>query len=139
MTPSIASSSSSTAGSNNAYASLAPAAPSTDVSKNMFLQLLVTQLQNQDPLNPSDSTQFVTQLAQFQQLEQSTNMSQDISAIRQDVDTLTSSSSSASNSTNSSASGSAGSSGSSAGSSGSNNSSSAASSGTNGSSSTSNS
>ena len=59
-----------------------------NVDKNMFLQLLVAQLQNQDPLNPTDSTQFVTQLAQFQQLEQSVNSGQDISAIRQDLDTL---------------------------------------------------
>ena len=36
----------------------------------MFLQLLVSQLQNRDPLNPADSTQFVSQLAQFSQLEQ---------------------------------------------------------------------
>jgi len=52
----------------------------------MFLQLLVAQLQNQDPLNPTDSTQFVQQLATFQQLEQSVNTGQDVSAIRQDVD-----------------------------------------------------
>jgi flagellar basal-body rod modification protein FlgD len=39
-------------------------------SEEMFLQLLVSQLQNQDPLNPADSTQFVTQLAQFSELEQ---------------------------------------------------------------------
>jgi len=55
---------------------------------NMFLQLLVAQLQNQDPLNPTDSTTFVTQLAQFQQLEQSVNSGQDISAMRQDLDKL---------------------------------------------------
>ena len=60
---------------------------STD-DQNMFLQLLVAQLQNQDPLNPVDGTQFVTQLAQFQQLEQSVNSGQDISAMRQDLDTL---------------------------------------------------
>jgi flagellar basal-body rod modification protein FlgD len=59
-----------------------------NVDKNMFLQLLVAQLQNQDPLNPTDSTQFVTQLAQFQQLEQSVNSGQDISAMRQDLDAL---------------------------------------------------
>ena len=66
------------------------AAPSsaTDVTKNMFLQLLVAQLQNQDPLQPADGTQFITQLAQFQQLEQSMNSGQDITAIRQDTDTL---------------------------------------------------
>ena len=36
-----------------------------------FLNLLTVQLQNQDPLNPMDPTQFVSQLAQFSQLEQS--------------------------------------------------------------------
>lgn len=55
------------------------------VNENMFLQLLVAQLQNQDPLNPPDGTQFVTQLAQFQTLEQSINTGQDISAIRSDI------------------------------------------------------
>ena len=70
MTPSVTSSSSTSAAGANPYAALAPAAPSSDVSKNMFLQLMVAQLKNQDPLNPSDSTQFVTELAQMQQLEQ---------------------------------------------------------------------
>jgi len=61
---------------------------SASVDKDMFLKLLVAQLQNQDPLNPSDGTQFVAQLAQFQQLEQSMNMGQDITAMRQDLDQL---------------------------------------------------
>ena len=60
----------------------------SDVTKNMFLQLLVAQIKNQDPLNPADGTQFLTQLAQFQQLEQSMNMGTDLSAIRGDLDTL---------------------------------------------------
>jgi flagellar basal-body rod modification protein FlgD len=46
----------------------------------MFLQLLVAQLQNQDPMNPADSTQFVSQLAQFSQLEQ-------VMGIRSDIET----------------------------------------------------
>jgi flagellar basal-body rod modification protein FlgD len=54
----------------------------------MFLQLLVAQIKNQDPLNPSDGVQFLTQLAQFQQLEQSMNMGQDVSAIRADLQGL---------------------------------------------------
>jgi flagellar basal-body rod modification protein FlgD len=88
MTPSVASSSSTSATGTNPYAALAPAAPSSDVSKNMFLQLMVAQLQNQDPLNPTDSTQFVSELAQMQQLEQSVNMGQDVSAIRADLDQM---------------------------------------------------
>ena len=65
-----------------------PSTVSTTVTKDMFLQLMVAQLKNQDPMNPSDSTAFVGQLAQFQQLETSLNSSQDISAMRQDLDQL---------------------------------------------------
>ena len=63
----------------------------TQITKNMFLQLLVSQIQNQDPLNPSDGVQFLTQLAQFQQLENGINMGQDIAAIRGDLDQAASS------------------------------------------------
>ena len=56
--------------------------------QNMFLQLLVAQLRNQDPLSPTDSSQFVAQLAQYQQLEQAINTGQDVSAIRKDLDSL---------------------------------------------------
>jgi flagellar basal-body rod modification protein FlgD len=38
-----------------------------------FLQLLTTQLQNQDPLNPMDSNQFTQQLVEFSQVEQQIN------------------------------------------------------------------
>ena len=65
-----------------------PTSGSNEVTKNMFLQLLVAQLRNQDPMHPSDGTQFVAPLAQFQQLEQAVNMGQDISTIRQDLDQL---------------------------------------------------
>lgn len=40
------------------------------VSKDTFLQLLVAQIKNQDPLKPTDGTQFLSQLAQFSELEQ---------------------------------------------------------------------
>lgn len=63
-------------------------AKSTTVSKDMFLQLLVAQLKNQDPLNPTDNTAFVGQLAQFQQMEQAVNSAADITAIRADMDQL---------------------------------------------------
>ncbi len=60
-----------TSGTNSSSGS-APAATGADVlsQKDTFLKLLVAQLQNQDPLNPADGIQFVTQLAQFSQLEQ---------------------------------------------------------------------
>ena len=44
------------------------------LGQNAFLQLLVTQLQHQDPLQPQDDTQFLAQLAQFTSLEQLTNI-----------------------------------------------------------------
>lgn len=47
-------------------------------NESTFLQLLVTQIQNQDPLNPTDSTQFLSQLAQFSQLEQLIGIRQEL-------------------------------------------------------------
>ncbi len=46
-----------------------------ELGRDDFLNLLVTQLQHQDPLNPMDSTDFTAQLAQFSSLEQLSNMS----------------------------------------------------------------
>ena len=47
---------------------------SKDIDKNAFLKLLVTQLQHQDPLDPSSPEEFASQLAQFSSLEQLTNL-----------------------------------------------------------------
>ena len=47
---------------------------STNLGKDDFLKLLMTQLQNQDPSNPMEDTQFIAQMAQFSSLEQMTNM-----------------------------------------------------------------
>ncbi len=47
---------------------------SNKLGKEEFLKLLVCQMQNQDPLNPQNDTEFVSQLAQFSSLEQMTNM-----------------------------------------------------------------
>ena len=44
------------------------------LGKDAFLQLLVTQLKNQDPLSPTDNTQFVSQMAQFSSLESMQNL-----------------------------------------------------------------
>jgi flagellar basal-body rod modification protein FlgD len=52
-------------------------------NEQTFLQLLVAQLKYQDPLQPADGTQFVTQLAQFSDLEQQIGSRQDLDAIKQ--------------------------------------------------------
>lgn len=48
----------------------------SSLGKDAFLQLLVTQMKYQDPLNPNTDTQFVAQLATFSQLEQLQNLNQ---------------------------------------------------------------
>ncbi|MBD5096287.1 MAG: hypothetical protein HDT40_04630 [Lachnospiraceae bacterium] len=48
----------------------------SDLDKDAFLQLLVTQMQYQDPLNPGDSTEYMSQLAQYSSLEATMNISE---------------------------------------------------------------
>lgn len=45
-------------------------APGGDLGQNAFLNLLITQIQNQDPTQPMDNTQTIAELAQFSALEQ---------------------------------------------------------------------
>jgi flagellar basal-body rod modification protein FlgD len=77
-----------TASSSSSTTTTAAPTDTSQVTKDMFLQLLVAQIKNQDPMSPSDGVQFLSQLAQFQTLEQGMNMSQDLTAIRSDLDTL---------------------------------------------------
>jgi flagellar basal-body rod modification protein FlgD len=65
--------------SDSGRASLTKASNSLD--KDAFLKLLTTQLQNQDPLNPTDSTEFTAQLAQFSSLEQLSNINSTLSTL----------------------------------------------------------
>ena len=56
-------------------ASTAPSSASLKIlGKDDFLNMLIAQLQHQDPLNPADSTEFTAQLAQFSSLEQLSNI-----------------------------------------------------------------
>lgn len=54
----------------NEFQSAVKKSGNADLGKDAFLQLLVTQLKHQDPLNPMDDKEFVAQLAQFTSLEQ---------------------------------------------------------------------
>lgn len=52
-----------------------------NADRDMFFKLLVAQIQNQDPLNPMDPTEFVSQLAQFSSMEQLLQIRQTLESI----------------------------------------------------------
>ena len=74
MPPAAASSSSSSSSST-------PSTATNLASENVFLQLLVAQLKNQDPEQPTDGTQFVTELAQFTTLQEDSQSASDLDKI----------------------------------------------------------
>ncbi len=69
------------ASSSSSSSSNANATNSNLASTSSFLQLLVAQLKSQDPLQPMDGTQFVTQLAQINDVQQNLGMKQDLDAM----------------------------------------------------------
>ena len=58
------------------------------LDKDAFLQLLVTQMQYQDPLDPQDNSEYVAQLAQFSALEQMTNVYKSVEEVSQLVSNI---------------------------------------------------
>tara|TARA_Y100000994_G_C15388756_1_gene316469 strand:+ start:103 stop:540 length:438 start_codon:yes stop_codon:yes gene_type:complete len=57
--------------------------PTQTMGQTEFLNLLVTQMRNQDPLKPVTDTEFIAQMAQFTSLEQTKEMSSDLERLRQ--------------------------------------------------------
>jgi flagellar basal-body rod modification protein FlgD len=53
------------------------------LGKDAFLQLLMTQLQHQDPTQPQDDSAFIAQLAQFSSLEKLTTIDASLTSINQ--------------------------------------------------------
>jgi flagellar basal-body rod modification protein FlgD len=60
------------------------------LGKDAFLQLLMTQLQHQDPTQPQDDSAFIAQLAQFSSLEKLTTMDTTLTTISQMLSTASS-------------------------------------------------
>lgn len=55
--------------------------PKNNLDKDDFLKLFITQLQNQDPLNPEDSTEMASRLAHFNSLEQMLNVNKTLNTM----------------------------------------------------------
>jgi flagellar basal-body rod modification protein FlgD len=85
ITPAATTTTTSATGSTSATA----AAGNNLLDKNTFLKLMMAQLKNQDPLNPSDPSQYTSELAQLTSLEQETNIAQSAAQTAAEQNTTT--------------------------------------------------
>jgi flagellar basal-body rod modification protein FlgD len=69
------------AGANTTQSTPAGPGPEHQISKDVFLKLMVAQLQNQNPLNPVDGVDFLMQLSQISGVEQMVEMRRRLEAI----------------------------------------------------------
>jgi flagellar basal-body rod modification protein FlgD len=60
------------------------ASPQKTLTTQDFLQMLATQLQNQDPLQPMDDSAYLAQMAQFTSLQQVSTLSDQVTSMRSD-------------------------------------------------------
>ncbi len=81
MTSSVNAASAGTGAGTTAAAQKTTDATSALAQKDTFLKLLVAQIRNQDPLKPTDGIQFVSQLAQFSELEQLMSIRSDLEGL----------------------------------------------------------
>ena len=58
--------------------------PQNELDKDAFLKLFVTQMRNQDPMSPDNSSQMAAQLAQFHGLEQMMNVNKNLEKMQND-------------------------------------------------------
>lgn len=70
--------------SDNADSTDSAANPQQALTQKDFLQLLVSQMENQDPLDPQSDTEMAAQMAQFTSLQQTTAMSSSLSMMQAD-------------------------------------------------------
>jgi flagellar basal-body rod modification protein FlgD len=71
--------------SNTGSANSASTVPnsSSQLTANDFIQFMITQLQNQDPLDPTDSNQMLSQMSQIGQLESATSLQSSLTTMVQ--------------------------------------------------------